>query len=168
MHAKTITCCFTGHRPDKLPWGRNERDERCIATKERLEAVVRQSIQSGFEHFICGMAEGADFYFCEIVLALRAEFPHITLEAALPCLSQSEHWTAAAQRRYHTLLTQCDMETLIQEKYSAGCMQRRNRYMVDHSSLLIALHNGLPGGTRNTIMYALGQNVSIIDIPLFR
>ena len=25
-----ITCCFTGHRPQSLPWGFNEQDERTI------------------------------------------------------------------------------------------------------------------------------------------
>ena len=26
---KEKTCCFTGHRPDKLPWGEKESDPRC-------------------------------------------------------------------------------------------------------------------------------------------
>ena len=24
------TCCFTGHRPEKLPWRDNERDPPCL------------------------------------------------------------------------------------------------------------------------------------------
>ena len=46
------------------------------------------------------------------------------------------------------------------------CRQRRNRYMVDHSDLLIAVHDGLPGGTRYTIEYALRRGVNIIDVPI--
>ena len=30
------TCCFTGHRPAKLPWGSDESDERCQALKLEL------------------------------------------------------------------------------------------------------------------------------------
>ncbi len=167
MRGRWTTCCFTGHRPNKLPWGKNEQDERCIAAKAKLNAVVRNAIEEGFEHFICGMAIGADFYFCETVIALRKEFPHITLEAAIPCLAQSDHWAQKDRERYRDLLAQCDMETLVQESYSRDCMQRRNRYMVDHSALLIAMHDGLPGGTRNTITYAIKQRISIVDIPLF-
>ena len=33
---RTLTCCFSGHRPDKLPWGLNERDPRCAALKLSL------------------------------------------------------------------------------------------------------------------------------------
>ena len=160
-------CCFTGHRPGKLPWGANEDDVRCQALKARMRAVTESVILEGMEHFICGMAEGCDLYFCEIVLSLKARYPHITLEAALPCPTQADKWSAAARARYQALLARCDYETVVQETYSPGCMQRRNRYMVDHASLLIAAHDGLPGGTRNTIEYALKRGVSVADIPIW-
>ena len=43
-------------------------------------------------------------------------------------------------------------------------MQRRNRYMVDHSALIIAVYDGLPGGTRQTLEYAIRQQVDFVDI----
>ena len=33
-------------------------------------------------------------------------------------------------------------------------MNDRNKYMVDHSSVVIACHNGQPSGTGNTIRFA--------------
>ena len=45
-------------------------------------------------------------------------------------------------------------------------MQRRDRYMVDHSSLLIAAFDGTPGGTQYTMQYAMSRGVSIVDLPL--
>ena len=57
-----------------------------------------------------------------------------------------------------TLLDQCDLETVVQHTYTPGCMNRRNRYMVDRSSLLIAVYGGIPqGGTLNTLSYAMGK-----------
>ncbi len=166
MRGKQVSCCFTGHRSVKLPWGSDENDKRCLALKERLYAAAESAILEGTEHFICGMAEGCDLYFCETVLELKQRFPHITLEAALPCPTQADYWDAAMRARYKSLLERCDYETMVAEKYSPGCMQRRNRYMVDHSSLLIAAHDGLPGGTRSTIEYALRCGVNVVDIPL--
>ncbi|MBQ7713326.1 MAG: DUF1273 family protein [Oscillospiraceae bacterium] len=166
VKGRQSACSFTGHRPAKLPWGNDEGDARCLALKERLYAVAEGAILEGMEHFLCGMAEGCDLYFCEIVLALKERYPHVTLEAALPCPSQADRWSAASRARYRALLARCDYETMVSAAYSPGCMQRRNRYMVDHSSLLIAAHDGLPGGTRGTIEYALRHGVEVVDVPL--
>ena len=164
MRGKPITCCFTGHRTNKLPWGDQEGDPRCLRLKARLLDAVRSAYDNGFRHFICGMALGCDFYFAEAVLSLRAEHPEITLEAAIPCPTQSDSWAAAEQERYRRLLSCCDYETLVQDHYSPGCMQRRNRYMVDHSALVIAVFNGQSGGTRQTLAYALAQGIPFVDI----
>ena len=43
-------------------------------------------------------------------------------------------------------------------------MMRRNRYMVDNAAVLIAVYNGSPGGTRNTMLYAMRQGLEIIEI----
>jgi len=166
VRGRQSACCFTGHRPAKLPWGNDESDVRCVALKARLRAAVESAVLEGMEHFICGMAEGCDLYFCEIVLELKARYPHITMEAALPCPTQADRWSESSRQRYFTLLERCDFETMVSETYQPGCMQRRNRYMVDHSSLLLAAHDGVPGGTRNTIEYALRRGVSVIDIPI--
>ena len=37
--------------------------------------------------------------------------------------------------------------------------------LVDHAALLIAVHDGVPGGTRRTIEYAMGRGLDIVDIP---
>ena len=50
------SCCFTGHRPAKLPWGYNENDPMCVGFKEKLCSVVEAVCESGVTHFICGMA----------------------------------------------------------------------------------------------------------------
>ena len=84
MRGKPSTCCFTGHRPEKLPWGSDETDPRCKALKQKLQDAVSAAYDEGMRHFICGMARGCDFYFAEAVLALRADKQDVTLEAAVP------------------------------------------------------------------------------------
>ena len=44
-------------------------------------------------------------------------------------------------------------------------MMRRNRYMVDRSSVLVACYDGKPGGTWNTIRYAMDKDVEVIQLP---
>ncbi len=164
MRGRPSACCFTGHRPEKLPWGTSEADPRCKSLKQKLRDALSAAYDEGMRHFICGMARGCDFYFAEAVLALRAEKPGVTLEAAVPCPTQADGWPPADQARWRALLDACDVETIVQNNYTPGCMLRRNRYMVDHSALIIAVYNGTSGGTRRTLEYALRQKVPFIDI----
>lgn len=153
-------CCFTGHRPDRLPWGAQENDPRCRRIKERLKEALDRAYQAGCRHFICGMARGADLYFAEAVLTMREDHPEITLECARPCGTQADSWPAEEQARYYRILDRCNYETLVQHHYDRGCMTRRNRYMVDHSARVIAVYDGVPkGGTAQTLAYALKQGL---------
>ena len=166
MRAKQTSCCFTGHRPSKLPWGYDETDPRCLALKRRIADAVSAAYEGGYRHFLCGMALGCDLYFCECVLALRDRHPDVTVEAAIPCPTQADRWPPDQRRRYRALVDACDEETLVSNTYSRFCMLRRNRYMVDHASLLIAVFDGSPGGTRYTVQYALSRRISIVDLPV--
>ncbi len=160
------TCTFTGHRSQKLPWGGNELDPRCLELKTRLADTLEAVYSAGFTHFICGMAEGTDLYFCEAVLALREEHPEIRIEAAIPFAGQSSRWPMVQKERYNRLVAACDTVTVLQDEYTPQCMMHRNKYMVDHADILIACYSGQSGGTLNTMRYALQKDVQILHLPL--
>ena len=166
MRARQESCCFTGHRPGKLPWRYNEFDPRCLKLKRRIADAVELAYERGFRHFLCGMAMGCDLYFCEAVLALRERHPDVTVEAAIPCPTQADAWPPAQRERYDRLVAACDFETMVSGQYTSTCMLRRDRYLVDHASLLIAAFDGTSGGTRYTVEYALNQGLAIVDLPI--
>ena len=163
--ARYESCCFTGHRPEKLPWGKEESDPRCSCLKERLAQALEEAYRDGYRHFICGMARGADFYFCEAVLALRKRHPEVRLEAAIPCEEQAARWSDGERERYFSLVEQCDVETMVQPHYDRGCMLRRDRYMVDHAERIIAVYDGTLGGTMYTVTYALKRGLELVILP---
>ena len=158
-------CCFTGHRPQSLPFGFNEQDERCIKLKRLLrKEIERQITEEGVTHFISGMAIGVDMYAAEIVLELKAKYPQITLESAIPCETQAVKWPSMLRERYYLIVSKCDKETMIQRHYTADCMHKRNRYMVDTSDTVIAVWDGRPGGTGKTVAYAETKGKTVILI----
>ena len=110
-----------------------------------------------------GWPRGAT-YFAETVLTLRDEYQGVTLEAAVPCETQTRGWSQEERRRYNYILHQCDHVTLISRMYTPGCMQRRNKYMVDSSQVLIAVRTGAPGGTEQTVRYARSIGVRVIEL----
>lgn len=163
---RETTCCFTGHRPNKLPWKEDESDPGCLKLKEEIRKAVEDAYDRGYRHFICGMAQGCDFYFCEAAQALRDSRPGVTVEAAVPCEEQADRWSEKDRERYFRLVGLCDYETMVQRHYDRSCMLRRNRYMVDRSSLLIAAFDGTLGGTMYTLSYAMKKGVETLVIDI--
>ena len=161
---RETTCCFTGHRPEKLPWREDEGDPRCLELKARLAGAVEAAYEKGMRHFLCGMARGADFYCCEAALALRERRPGVTVEAVIPCEEQAARWRERDRERWFSLVERCDNETMLQHHYDRGCMLRRNRYLVDHSAMLIAVYDGMLGGTMYTISYAMKRGLDVVTL----
>lgn len=151
-------CCFTGHRPERL--GMPEM-EVLFGLKEE----IRTAITDGFQTFISGMARGVDLWAAEIVLALRDEGAVVRLICASPYRGFKSRWSLEWQERYRRIIEQFDLVRFICPGYSRDCFQRRNEWMVDHSARVIAVYNGQPSGTRNTIEYARRCGVSVILLP---
>ena len=166
MLSREITCCFTGHRESKLSWRGNEQDERCIDLKKRMFDVVEAVYTSGIRHYISGMANGCDMFFGEAVIRLKEIHPDVTLEAAIPYTGQAERWRDTLKSRYDTIIKAADFQTLVCREYTYDCMKRRNRYMVDNSSVIIAAYSGESGGTRQTLLYAMRQKIEIIELVI--
>lgn len=157
---------FSGHRPEKLPWGSSEEDPRCAALKLRIRQAVADAAEQGARSFLCGMARGCDFYFAEAVLQYRKAHGGVELEAYLPCPSQPNRWDEADRTRYAELLEQCDRVYLVEPEFSKGCMLRRNQAMVDRADVLLTVWDGSKGGTQAAIRYAQRRGVRIQSLWL--
>ena len=149
--------CFTGHRPEKL-----NRSEKSVL--DGLETAIRQAIADGSNVFISGMARGVDIWAAEIVLRLQKEGANVKLICASPYEGFERGWSAEWQRRYNVILAAADLVRFICPGYSRACFQIRNEWMVDHSALVIAVFNGQPSGTKNTIDYAKRKSVPCWNI----
>lgn len=151
-----MVLAFAGHRPEKLPWGSNEDDPRCVALKQTMDAAIAAAVAAGYDTFLCGMARGCDFYFAEAVREAMAHEPKLRLEAFLPCPSQADRWQEADALRQKELLIGCTAVYMVEPSYSKGCMLRRNRAMIQRADALLTVWDGSPGGTEAAIRYARG------------
>lgn len=161
------SCAFTGYRPEKLPFGSNESDPRCERIKQQLFCNILRLTREDVNVFISGMSRGADIWAAEIVLDLRETLPNRNLQlwAAVPYDRQALSWSISEQVRYRRILERADRVERLSQDYYNGCLQKRNRWMVDHATHLIAVYDGQPGGTKSTLDYARrkGLEITIIE-----
>lgn len=59
------------------------------------------------------------------------------------------------------MLKAADLVKCICPSYSMASFQKRDEWMVDHVSRVIAVYDGVSGGTKNTIEYAKKCGVEI-------
>ena len=122
--------------------------------KVDLENSIRKAISDGYTTFISGMACGVDIWAAEIVVRLKMSNPALHLVAAIPYPGFDETWEEGWRVRYRLLLSQAEYVKVMEPRYSREAYQKRNEWMVNHSARVIAVYNGQPSGTRNTIRYA--------------
>ena len=161
-----ISCAFTGHRPNKFPWGYNEADSRCIALKSTLAEQIAALADNGYTHFLSGMALGVDCWCSQIVLDLREKKPTLKLHCLLPWEGQDAKWPASSQERYHAILERADSIVYVNREYNDKCMLERDHALVQSSSLLLAVYDGsFRSGTGATVRYAqkMGREIIVID-----
>ena len=147
------TACFTGHRQIA------SEQQRVVA--ERLKRTVEKLILNGYCYFGAG---GFDTLAAECVLYLKKQYPQIKLILVLPCKTQTRGWDSKDITIYEQIKAQADKVVYTSEEYTRGCMFKRNRHLVDNSSVCIAYLIESKGGTAYTVNYAKQKKIQVINL----
>ncbi|MBQ0099758.1 MAG: DUF1273 family protein [Firmicutes bacterium] len=131
--------------------------------REKLKLLFCSLIEKGYNTFLIGMALGFDTLCFETLVEIRKE-QDIKLIACIPCEKQDLKFTLSQKKNYENMLSLADEKVYVGKEYTKTCMQKRNEFMVDHSSLLVAYLRRNFGGTFNTVRYAEKKNQIIINI----
>ena len=153
---KNQTCCFTGHR--KIPLDQLE------SVTQRLRDAVIASIKDGYQYFGAGGALGFDTLAAQTVLNLKKDYQQIKLILVLPCKTQTRGWKQEDIEEYNRILKAADKVVYTSQDYYNGCMHKRNRHLVDNSSLCICYLTEQTGGTAYTINYARNKGCMIVNL----
>ena len=156
----TKTACFTGHRHLPADF------QNTVALS--LAREIANAYEEGYRRFMCGGALGFDTLAALQVMEFRKVHPDVKLLLAIPCIDQPIRWPKKDQKAYRCICEQADQKIILSPKYYQGCMQTRNRYMVDHSSLCICYLYSLRGGTAYTVRYAASRDIRIINLAMDR
>lgn len=67
---RSHTCCFSGYRPEKMPFRTNDPDA-VQALEAALDRAVEHAVSQGYHTFLSGMAAGFDIWAAEAVIRAR-------------------------------------------------------------------------------------------------
>ncbi len=151
--SKSNTCCFTGHRILAKDFSTN-----CL--KRGIEYLIGK----GVDTFVAGGALGFDTQAALAVIELKKKHPQIKLHIYAPCKNQDRLWRLEDKLKYKSILDKADFVDMPDYDYWDGCMQTRNRKMVDASSYCIAYLDGRNSGTKSTVTYAKSRGLEVFNI----
>lgn len=165
------TCCFTGHRPNKL-YGYDLKNKNYQVLAHKLARIIYNLYTKySVDNFITGGALGLDtvaFFAVEYVKSKGYPVKNIL---AVPFKGQEGRWNAESVDRYNRMLKLADKVVYVDtiDGYTgnyniAKKLDIRNHYMVDNSKFVVTAYDGSKkGGTYNCIKYAESHHKKIIN-----
>ena len=155
---RETTACFTGHRALK--------NDVLSELRVRTAEAVSQAYENGYRTFLCGGARGFDTLAALEVIRFRKSRPDVRLVLAVPCRNQASRWSAEDRELWDSVCGGADDVIILSEVYYDGCMQARNRFMVDASSLCLCYMIRFQGGTWSTVRYALHNGLILKNLAM--
>ena len=134
------TCVFTGHR-----------DLGADFSKKALKKQIETLIKEGVDTFLNGMAIGFDLLAAECVLGFAKKYTQVKLIACVPCYGQEKYFSETDKKRYVKILKKSHDTVILSDHYFKGCMQQRDKYMVERADVMIAYCTKTTGGAAYTV-----------------
>ena len=148
---------ITGHRPRKLPGGYNWNTQ----PNREIIAWMRSTLESMPGCEACsGMALGVDQMFAQVCIDLGVYWT-----AFIPCANHDIMWPPRSRQLYSSILSKANNVVYVsRDRYTHGCMQRRNIAMRDWAlqdpyNNLLAVWDGTRGGTGNMVKAWTNTNI---------
>ena len=150
------TCCFTGHR--RIEKAKQE------GLRKKLKDTIIGLIDEGYHYFGVGGALGFDTEASLAVLELREVYPQIRLILVFPCENQTKGWKESDIEIYESIKARSDKYVYVSKEYTSDCMFKRNRHLVNNSSVCVCFLESEKGGTAYTVKYAKEKGLRIINL----
>jgi len=144
-----IACCGFGHR------------EVFEKISEQLEAVVLKAIKDDCDVFYTGAMGEFDSLFSSAVRKAKKKYPQIKLICVKPYMTNDVNTN---RDYYATMYDDVVIPDELAGIHYKAAIKARNRWIVDHSDLVVAYTVRDHGGAYEAVRYAQREAKSIIQI----
>ena len=150
---RNITVAFTGHRT------------YCGEANLDLRQTILRLCEEGFTRFLCGMAWGFDLAAGEAVAEAKKHCSEIELVAVVPYDGFGELFRGDDAEQYGRVMAAADEVVVVSEQGGDAAFRRRNDYLVDNASIVVAWFDGVPrGGTAYTVRRARHSRLPVVNL----
>ena len=150
---RNITVAFTGHRT------------YCGEANSDLRQTILKLCEEGFTRFLCGMAWGFDLAAGEAVAEAKKHCSEIELVAVVPYDGFGELFRGDDAEQYGRVMAAADEVVVVSEQGGDAAFRRRNDYLVDNASIVVAWFDGAPrGGTAYTVRRARHSRLPVVNL----
>ncbi|MBD2629681.1 SLOG family protein [Trichormus variabilis] len=137
---------FTGHR-------------NIVNVTDAINQLIDVALERGVTEFLDGLAIGTDQEAAQVLIDRQ-----LLWTAVIPCNDQDRLWSPQQKQRYHQLLKSASNKIVLYPEYTPGVMQARDKWMVTHSHVCLAVYDGrLTGGTALSVNLAIAQHLPVIQ-----
>ena len=78
--------------------------------------------------------------------------------------TQADRWSEQDKDVYEQIKKEADKVVYTSQEYTRGCMHKRNRHLVDNSSVCVCYLEKDTGGTAYTVDYAQRNGLKILNL----
>lgn len=150
---RNITVAFTGHRT------------YCGEANLDLRQTILRLCEEGFTRFLCGMAWGFDLAAGEAVAEAKKHCSEIELVAVVPYDGFGSLFRGDDAVQYGRVMAAADEVVVVSEQGGDAAFRRRNDYLVDNASIVVAWFDGAPrGGTAYTVRRARHSRLPVVNL----
>ncbi len=150
------SCSFSGHRVIA--------QAKLAPLKDLLRRAIAYAYEQGCRSFYCGGAVGFDTYAAKEIILFRVKHPDVRLILLLPCADQSEGWSDMQRAAYDYILSEADEAVILSDSYARGCMQKRNRDLVERADMLICYVGREGSGSSQTLHLAEKKGIPVYNL----
>ena len=150
--------CVTGHRPSKLGGYHNFNFDSLVKFAE--DHITQLTKEHNITHWYIGMALGWDMACAQACVNLS--IPYV---ACVPFAGYTDNWRSADEQLWMRLCRQAKSVIFTSDPgFTVTKLMIRNRYMVNRSKLVLALHDGSDGGTGKCVKHAHSVGKTVINV----
>ena len=163
-----MSCCgLIGQNLNLFPYGYDGHEPKCLKIKSLLLQQIRLLSDSGVTDFIIGCSTAVEIWAAEEIIRMMRYDNAIKLHCIIPNDNQKLFSQEQLTDEYNIILNQCTDSITIEAPDAEQYKERTNRYLVNHSDILVVIYDSYRGGQSamlHTIEYANTKKCKLIHL----